>query len=324
MSNYKNLLRFSPEIADAKLSRSFGEAYKNVDGNGLMAFDMLLASTPSLATKFNKELKRMGLSTQVDYSDFNAVVADEEKTRSYTESNTACVVTTCSDVIMEIAYCEQGMHDYFQAISTDGCETSISLEDMVIGSSPEVPTGSNLPTYVLDNQKCIKFTPAKYGEYSILDLRKIRCNTCIDFMLKTMKALARRMFNARETLAIAQFTAKSTLVPAGTSLVATIHNMQDVINASRLTARGAYTLFVPRIVYDRVLTSEDSKGNRLIKPLDIACEGSCRTMCFDGIKIVEIDSIAKTVSGTQTATTIYMGYTNYAYFAKSEDRKSHV
>jgi hypothetical protein len=189
---------------------------------------------------------------------------------------------------------------------------------MVLGSSPEVPAGANLPTYVLDNQKCIKFTPAKYGEYSILDLRKIRCNTCIDFMLKTIKALARRMFNARETLAIAQFTAKSTLVTAGADLVTTIHNMQNVINSSPLTARGAYSLFVNRVVYDRILTSEDTNGNRLIKPLDIACEGSCRTMCFDGIKIIEIDSIAKTVVSNQTQTTMYMGYTNYAFFAKSE------
>lgn len=300
----KNLL----DQNNLNLRSLFNKASDELNGNSFQMFDAVMASNPNMARAFNQRTAKDGIKKEVDYSVF-----EEANARAVTETNTPCVFVSCVDILMEYYYCDTGIHNYMRQIATDGCAVKIPVIPDELGSTPLIPLGASIQQATLAVTKCIEVKPEKYGEYVTLDLRDITCNTCVDNMVIILKRLARRMFRMRENTAMAKVLATATNVTTGANITTTIQDLSDAIK-SNITTAGALTYFTSPVGFDNIIRNyQDASGRRAIEATSVNCEGKCRTICLDGNKFVEIDTIPVVAN----VTNLIAGYMEYSAVVSS-------
>lgn len=320
----KAIEQFS-NVADEIFTKQI-DKNKKIDLSNFIDNIVSLDETGSFAEKANQVFKKYG-AKKTDYEGrISLVKNDGDFAKSFTESGSPCVVSSCIDSFIEPFECENNifnnLFDLYKVPYCLGKPILIPFTPRFYETAPIVADGATPPAMstTLTNG-CITVTPERRAKSDFL-LKSQICNpnVCFDLYAQKTKNMLNLQKNTNNDVALTWITTNGTNVDtSGTS------NLDDALNLLKYRIvqdsenDDNIVMFADRLVVMQLLDEKDANQRPLYD--QTTCDFSCPTICYNGKNIIGINHPALkpvTVAGVTTALVV-AGQKSSGKFIYSDD-----
>ena len=254
------------------------------------------------------DAKLSNIKNPIEYLD--AILATDSNAnlavvRGITTAQLGCQPVTCGGMIDEAFQCADGIEKDIDLYNNGCCPISVSVFKNDIEAVP-MPTNGIFAdqSALFTSAECVTILPKRlYLQFKLDSRNCYSCTSQADVIKMMTSALVRGNINGiRKDIFATINSASGTAIVATGDILNQMYTLFNSVNDTDVASGKEVVIYANRAVMSRLMQVRDDNGQPLFKAEGVCPITGCKTICYAGMKIKEVDSkILPTVAGVTSA-----------------------